>query len=179
MGGLLPFDYAVRSLWRSPRRTLTALAGNTLVVLLVIAAASFVKGMRASLSPRADSGNVILLATGSEESIERSEIDASVPGVVAASLPGIRSDGGVAHVSPEILSALVVLPSHDSARQLRAVVRGVTPGAFLVHAQVEILEGRVGRMDAMDAPRGRVAVSCRSGGSIQSAALFCSKLPVI
>jgi putative ABC transport system permease protein len=145
MAGLLPFDYAVRSLWRSPRRTAAALAGNTLVVLLVIAAASFVEGMRASLSPRADSGNVILLATGSEESIERSEIDASVPGVVAASLPGLRSHAGVTHLSPEILSALVVLPSRDSARELRAVVRGVTPGAFLVHAQVEIVEGRAPR----------------------------------
>lgn len=142
---LLPFDYAVRNLGRSPQRLLAILLGNALVVLLMIAAAAFVEGMRSSLSIRNDSRNIILLTTGSEESIERSEISASAPGVIGASLPGIAMVGGVQYLSPEILSGLIFFENENSQEELRAVVRGVTPGAFLVHERVEISEGRAPR----------------------------------
>lgn len=140
---LLPFDYAVRNLGRSPRRFGAILLGNALVVLLIVSAAAFVEGMRSSLSLRNNSDNVIVLATGSEESIERSEIPANAPGILQASLPGIRTTGDVQHVSPEILSALILFEEKDSTDELRAIVRGVTPGAYLVHRRFELIEGRV------------------------------------
>jgi len=167
---LIPFDYAVRNLGRSPRRSAGILLGNTLVVLLIVAAASFVEGMRASFSAAPHSRNVILLGAGSEESLERSEIPARTPGIVGASLQGIRTEGGVPFVSPEALHALVLLPEKNSTEKLRAIVRGVTPGAFLVHSRVEILEGRVPRpganelmagslaADKLDLPPGRLAI---------------------
>lgn len=142
---MIPFDYAVRNLGRSPRRTLAILVGNTLVVCLIIAAAAFVEGMRASLSVRDDSNNVILIATGSEESLERSEIPATTPGILSASVPGIQSAAGVSFISPEIVAALIMHESKDSQRDLRTIVRGITPGAFLVHDRVEIIEGRAPR----------------------------------
>jgi putative ABC transport system permease protein len=142
---LLPFDYAVRNLGRSPRRFVAILLGNALVVLLIIAAAAFVEGMRSSLTIRNDSQNVILLATGSEESIERSEITATTPGIVTASLSGIYTAGGVPFVSPEILSGLIFFENENSTEELRAIVRGMTPGAFLVHDRVEIVKGRAPR----------------------------------
>ncbi len=154
---LLPFDYAVRNLGRSPRRSLAILMGNALVVLLIIAAASFVEGMRSSLSIRNDSQNVIILSTGSEESIERSEISATTPGLLAASLPGIHTTGGVPFVSPEILSALILFAREDSQEELRAVVRGVTPGAFLVHERIEITEGRAPRPGSNEIIAGSLA----------------------
>jgi len=139
---LLPFDYAVRNLGRSPRRFLAILLGNALVVLLIIGAAAFVEGMSESLSIRNDSKNVILLAQGSEESIERSEITATTPGILTASLSGIHTVGDVPFVSAEILSALIFFENENSEEELRAIVRGVTPGAFLVHDRVEIVKGR-------------------------------------
>ncbi len=142
---LLPFDYAVRNLGRSPKRFLAILIGNALVVLLIIAAAAFVEGMRSSMSIPNDSQNVILLSTGSEESLERSEIPATTPGILAASLSGIHTTGGVPFVSPEILSGLIFYATEDSTEELRAVIRGVTPGAFLVHERVEIVDGRAPR----------------------------------
>jgi putative ABC transport system permease protein len=142
---LLPFDYAVRNLGRSLRRFVAILLGNALVVLLIIAAAAFVEGMRSSLTIRNDSQNVILLATGSEESIERSEITATTPGIVTASLSGIYTAGGVPFVSPEILSGLIFFENENSTEELRAIVRGMTPGAFLVHDRVEIVKGRAPR----------------------------------
>jgi putative ABC transport system permease protein len=154
---MLPFDYAVRNLGRSPRRMLAIVAGNALVVLLVLAAASFVEGMRASMAGSGEVGNVILLATGSEESLERSEIPASTPGILAASLRGLYTEGGVPFVSPEVLSAVVLRKAADDGRELRALVRGVTAGAYLVHERVEVTEGRAPRPGANELMAGSLA----------------------
>jgi putative ABC transport system permease protein len=154
---MLPFDYAVRNLGRSPRRMLAIVAGNARVVLLVLAAASFVEGMRASMAGSGEVGNVILLATGSEESLERSEIPASTPGILAASLRGLYTEGGVPFVSPEVLSAVVLRTAADDGRELRALVRGVTAGAYLVHERVEVTEGRAPRPGANELMAGSLA----------------------
>lgn len=153
----LPFEYATRNLARSPRRLVSIVAGNVLVVLLIVAAASFVEGMRGSLAQRSGSPNVILLGAGSEESVERSEISAAVPGILAATVPGIRTVQGEAFVSPEIVSALLLSSTANAEEELRAIVRGVTPGAFLVHQRVEIVEGRAPRSGANELLAGSLA----------------------
>lgn len=142
---LLPFEYAVRNLTRSPSRLAGTLVGAALVVLLLLAAGGFVRGMEKSLAASARAGNVIILGAGSEESVERSEISPSVAGQVIASIDGIRQRIGVPYVSPEIHMASIVRTGRDSDRALQAVLRGVTPAAFLVHPQVRIIEGRAPR----------------------------------
>lgn len=139
---LLPFDYAVRNLGRSPVRLAMSLVGSTLVVMLVIAAAAFVRGMEKSLAQSGSANNVILLGAGSEESIERSEIKISAASQAAASIRGIRSRLGVAFVSPEVHMALGVGTTAKDTTLTQAVIRGVTSSAFLVHPQVRIIEGR-------------------------------------
>ncbi len=135
----LPFEYAVRNLGRSPVRLLL-ICGSTLVVLLVLASAAFVTGMKRSLRVTGSDGNVIILGSGSEESIERSEIDVRTATIVAASVPGLRSRLGVTYVSPEIHLALTV--ANRGRRTVgRLVARGVDSRAFLVHPQVHIVEG--------------------------------------
>lgn len=131
--------------------------GNALVVLLIIAAAAFVEGMGASLSIRHDSRNVIVLGAGSEESAERSEISAAVPSLLAAAVPGIAQAAGEPFISPEIVSALIVRESAEAQEELRAVVRGIAPGAFLVHARVEIVEGRAPMAGANELLAGSLA----------------------
>jgi len=137
---LLPFDYATRNLGRSPPRLLLAVAGSALVVVLVIAAAGFVRGMRASLSLPGAERNAILLGAGSEESIERSEISMRVADIAAA-MDGVRVRLGVPYVSPEVHLALSVRIAPGDPETL-TLVRGVRPVAQLVHPQVEIVEGR-------------------------------------
>jgi ABC-type lipoprotein release transport system permease subunit len=140
----LPFEYAVRNLGRSPVRLFMSVAGSALVVLLVLAAGGFVQGMeqafRSSGSPR----NVILMGSGSEESIERSEIPMQTTGIAAASLPQIMKKAGMEAISPEIHLALPVgiTPSdeNDDVNSL-AVIRGFTPVAFMVHANTRITAG--------------------------------------
>lgn len=142
---LLPFEYAVRNLGRSPLRLFASVLGSALVVGLVLAASGFVRGMERSLSVSASPDNVILIRVGSEESIERSQLAAGSSTMVAGSVAGIRERLGVPYVSPEIHMALVVKTGPEDPRELDAILRGVTPTAFLVHPQMQIVAGRAPR----------------------------------
>ncbi len=156
---LLPFAYAVRNLGRSPSRLLLSVAGAAMVVLLILVAGGFVNGMSRALKATGGEHNIILMGAGSEESVERSEIPAATPGVLSASVPGIRTRAGVAYVSPEVHVMLPVgvvgtaaapvgsggvndgtLAPKSKLRQV--MMRGVTPAAALVHESVSLTEGR-------------------------------------
>ncbi|MFK7959879.1 MAG: ABC transporter permease [Phycisphaerales bacterium] len=140
----LPFSYAVRNLGRSRLRLIASLLGSSLVVLLVLAAGGFVRGMQESLDRKQSlHENVMILGAGSEEGVERSQIDASVAGIAAASVRGLREAGGITYASPEIHAALPVRRQAGDAEELAAVMRGVRPVALLVHADVEIVAGRM------------------------------------
>lgn len=138
---LLPFEYAVRSLGRSPVRLTASLVGSGLVVLILIAAAAFVRGMERSLAITGESANVVLLGAGSEESIERSQIGGGTGELISAAIPGLRERLGMGYVSPEIHMAMSVKLRSDGP-ELPGVLRGVTSAAFLVHPAVRINEGR-------------------------------------
>jgi hypothetical protein len=173
--GLLPWEYGVRNLGRSPLRLALGVGGSALVVLLVLAAASFVRGMARSLGGAAGGTNVILLGAGSEESVERSEIRRSAAGIAAGSVRGIRRRLGVDYVSPEIHVALPVRPGGREGAEHLANLRGVEPAAFLVHPRVRIVEGRapgpgemlVGRLAA---PRSGLAEEALAVGRVLHAA---------
>lgn len=140
---LLPFDYAVRNLGRSPTRLALSVVGSLLVVLLALGAAAFVRGMDKGLTSGGRGDNVMLLGAGSEESVERSEIRASVPELVRAAVPDIRERLGVAYISPEVHVQTTVRPDADFTGNPQVLVRGVTPAAFLVHERARVIEGRL------------------------------------
>lgn len=140
----LPLDYAVRNLGRSKTRLALIVCGSGLLVLIILAAAAFVRGMDQSLRATGGEHNIILLGAGSEESVERSEVDMGVAGTATASIHGIMELGGVPFVSPEAHAMLPVRTARhgpDNSGTL-ATIRGVTPSALLVHEEVAILEGR-------------------------------------
>lgn len=165
---LLPWEYAVRNLGRHPLRLVLSVAGSTLVVLLVLAAAAFVRGMEKSLTVSGGGKNVLLLNAGSEESLERSETNPAAGSLAVANVDGIKTRLGIAYVSPEVHMATLVKEAPDSDRVLLTLLRGITPPAFLVHPQVRITEGRapglnellVGRLASakMGVPDARLAV---------------------
>jgi putative ABC transport system permease protein len=155
---ILPFDYAVRNLARSPGRLAATVLAGALVAGLVLAAAAFIQGMARALVISSDAANVILMAVGSEDSLERSQIPANSGSVVAADLPGIKTLLGVPHVSPEIHVALSMRTEPGGADQYSAIVRGFASEAFLVHPRVQMTEGRVpqpGQEEIMTIGRGR------------------------
>jgi len=138
---LLPWEYAVRNLARHPLRLALSLGGSALVVLLVLAAAAFVRGMEKSMHVSSDGRNVILLGAGSEESLERSEIQAGTATFIGASVRGIKTTLGVPYISPEVHMATLVKESEQIEETHLTLLRGMTPPAFLVHPQVQIVEG--------------------------------------
>ena len=139
---LLPFEYAVRNLSRSPMRLIISVVGSVLIVILAITAFAFVQGMDRSLIGSGSMNNVILLGAGSEESIERSEISPSVATQAQAGIYGIKSKLDQAYISPEVHAALGVSLQKGEEPIGQAVFRGVSLAAFSVHPQVQIIEGR-------------------------------------
>jgi putative ABC transport system permease protein len=156
----LPFQYAFRNLGRSRVRLIASLLGSTLVVLLILASGGFVRGMQRTLTQdHTLNENIMILGTGSEEGVERSQIDASVSGIAGASIPGIKERAGLLFVSPEIHAALPVRESSESESDLSSVMRGVREVALLVHPEVEVVQGRFPRQGMEELMVGSLAAT--------------------
>ena len=165
---LLPFDYAIRNLARSPKRLALVVGGSALVSLLVLGSVAFARGMDRSLAASGLASNALVLGSGSEESVERSEIPPSTAGVLAASVEGLAVVAGAPAVSPEIHAALPVAaegsaPGGDAPP---AVVRGFEPQAFLVHPQVRLAAGRWPARGADELAAAPGALARIGGGAI-------------
>jgi putative ABC transport system permease protein len=152
----LPLHYAARNIGRSPLRLALTAGGGAIVVFLVVSAVASVRALDRGIRASGTVGNVMLLGAGSEESVERSEISASTPGVLAASIRGMKSLGGAAFISPELHVPLPLRRADQpaptgNARDL-VMVRGVEPSAFMVHPQARLSAGRlpeIGRAEAL------------------------------
>jgi len=137
---MLPLNYAIRNLMRSVPRTLQMIWGAALVVVLIMSAEAFSRGMDAGLSSNGNPKNVLLIGAGSEESLERSQISASTPGIVAANIRGLKSELGQQAISPEIHYSGLLHTGLDR-KEHEIIFRGVTVTSLMVHPQVELLEG--------------------------------------
>ena len=152
----LPLHYAARNIGRSPLRLALTAGGGAIVVFLVVSAVASVRALDRGIRASGTVGNVMLLGAGSEESVERSEISASTPGILAASVRGMKSLGGAAFISPELHVPLPLRRADQpaptgNARDL-VMVRGVEPSAFMVHPQARLAVGRlpeIGRAEAL------------------------------
>lgn len=138
---MLPLNYAIRNLFRSVPRTMQMIFGAALVVILIMSAEAFTRGMDAGLSSNGNPNNILLVGAGSEDSLERSQISASTPDVVAATISGLKSKLGQLALSPEIhYSGLLNIGSES--KEYEMLFRGVTTRALMVHPQVELLKGK-------------------------------------
>jgi putative ABC transport system permease protein len=149
---LLPFDYAVLNLARRPARTLLTGLSATLVALLLVATAAFVRGLERSYAATAESDTAILLSVASQKDVVRSAVPLAVADTVAADVKGVARVDGVAAVSPEIHMATYVSLGDAPAAgapdpRFAAFVRGVTERAYLVHPKVTVLRGALPRDD--------------------------------
>lgn len=136
---MLPFAYAVRNLFRGKTRLLQTIGGSALVVLLVMAAVAINHGMNSVLSASGCPHNVILVAAGSEESTQRSEVQESSAQIAASAIPGLAERLGLRAVSSEIhFMTYVGLPG---GKNVQALLRGVSPEALLVYPRVRLTDG--------------------------------------
>jgi putative ABC transport system permease protein len=152
---ILPFEYAIRNLGRNPVRLLLTVGGSGLVVLLVLTATGFVNGMQAAFVTSGRETNVILMGSGSEESIERSEVPMRTGGIVAASVSGLVQRAGIDAVSAE---AHVAIPIEGiGGEDTMSIIRGIEPAAFLVHDEVRVVAGRTPRAGSSELLAGILA----------------------
>jgi len=136
---MLPFTYALRNLFRDPSRLAQTVGGSALVVLLLIAAVALNQGMDSVLASSGSPKNVILVGKGSEESIERSEVEIGAESAAETSISNIESQLGVSAISGEIVYQAPIRT--ESGREEPSLLRGVLEKALLVHTSVRLLEG--------------------------------------
>ena len=175
---LLPWEYAIRNLFRRPLRTSLTFAGLTTVIVLVFVVVGFIRGLERSLAVSGDPRTAIVFSLGMGKNLEYSSIPMRTSDLVPASVAGIQELFGQKYVSPELYLGTQVqvggYASRDERREARdagersrntlqarevslGLVRGVTRSALLVRRQVEIEEGdwpetgevMVGRMVAV------------------------------
>lgn len=136
---MIPLIYSCRNLLRRPVQSIQLVIGSSLVVMLVMLAASMNKAMERTLARTGEPHNVILLGAGSEESVERSEVRNGSEQIIASSIPGILQTMGKPTISPEIhFNGMLSANKINS----QALVRGVRHEALWVHKGVRILKGR-------------------------------------
>jgi len=136
---MLPISYAIRNLFRSKARLLQTVGGSAMVVLLVMAAVSINEGMKRVLSASGSPRNVIFVSAGSEESVQRSEIEEGAAGIAEAAVSGITEQLGVRAVSSEIHYMNHV--EFSDGRRAQALLRGITAQALHVYPEVRIVGG--------------------------------------
>ncbi len=137
---LLPWEYAVRNLFRRPVRSGLTLAGLTTVITLVFLVVGFIRGLERSLAVSGDPQVAILFGLGMGENLEYSSIPARTADLAAASIPGVRRRYGRKYASAELFQGTMIKPEGVAA-PARGLVRGVTPAALMVRSQVELVEG--------------------------------------
>ena len=132
---MLPLAYTFRNLWRRRTRTILTLIGIALITLQVILVAGFARALAKSATATASPHVGILVGATGEHDLVRSVISRGNAEAVAAGLPGVAVVGDSRAVSVEL---------HSASRRGVAValLRGVTPMAYLVHERLTVVEGR-------------------------------------
>lgn len=136
---LLPWEYAIRNLFRRPLRTFLTFAGLTTVILLVLIVVGFIRGLERSLAVSGDPQTAVVFSLGMGENLEYSSIAMRTSDLLPASVPGIQERYGSEYVSPELYLGTQISVSDKEPSM--GLVRGVTRSALLVRRQVEIEQG--------------------------------------
>jgi putative ABC transport system permease protein len=136
---LLPWEYAIRNLFRRPLRTCLTLTGLTTVIVLVFVVVGFIRGLERSLAVSGDVQTALIFSLGMGENLEYSSIPMRTNDLVPSSVAGIQERYGQKYVSPELFLGTQVGIGNKGPGM--GLVRGVTRSALLVRRGVEIEEG--------------------------------------
>jgi ABC-type antimicrobial peptide transport system permease subunit len=136
----LPWEYAVRNLFRRPLRTLLTFAGLTMVIVLVYGVVGFIRGLDRSLAVSGDPQVALVFALGMGTNLEYSSIPMRTSDLIPASIQGVQSRYGEKYVSPELYLGTQMRAAESRAPSM-GLVRGVVPSVLLVRRQVQIETG--------------------------------------
>jgi putative ABC transport system permease protein len=136
----IPIVYNLRSLRQRPVSTLTTALGMALVVAVFVAMNAMANGFQAALVSTGSTENVLVLRKGAN-----SEMSSGISRQAASIIGGYpfvaRSPEGRPLVSPETF-VVVPLQRANQGGMANVVVRGVSPEAFQVRKDVQIVDGR-------------------------------------
>ena len=139
---LIPLKYNVRYLATRWRSTVTTAVTFGLVVATFVIVMSLAQGIEHALTTTGNPLNVIVMRSGaqaegqSEITLEQSQIVRNLPGIM-------RGMDGEPLASPEQIS-LVTKPRFNG-KTSNVQIRGVSPDAFVLRPEVQIVEGRMFR----------------------------------
>jgi len=137
---MLPWEYAVRNLFRRPLRSTLTFAGLTTVIVLVFVVVGFIRGLEQSLAVSGDPRTAVVFSVGMGENLEYSSIPMRTSDLLSASVTGIRKRYDQRYVSPELYLGTQVSVGSEDTTSL-GLVRGVTPSALLVRRRIQIDQG--------------------------------------
>jgi len=132
---VIPLAYALRNLARRRARTLATVLGIGATTLLVVVMTAFSAGLDNASANTARDDVVILLGTSAEVDLVRSVVTRGSAEAAAAAAPGVLEVHGLRAASVEL---------HLATRtgDRIGLLRGVNPAAYLVHPQVNVIDGR-------------------------------------
>ncbi|MFP6765180.1 MAG: ABC transporter permease, partial [Planctomycetaceae bacterium] len=136
---LLPWEYAIRNLFRRPLRTCLTFAGLTTVIVMIFVVVGFIRGLERSLAISGDSQTAVIYSLGMGGNLEYSSVPMRTSDLVPASVAGIQERFGQKYVSPELYLGTEV--QLGQSQPSMGLVRGVTPSALLVRRRIQIEEG--------------------------------------
>ena len=99
---LLPWEYAIRNLFRRPLRTCLTFLALTTVIVLVFVVVGFIRGLERSLAVSGHPQTAIVFSLGMGENMEYSSIPMRTSDIVSASVTGIQERFGQKYASPEL-----------------------------------------------------------------------------
>lgn len=136
---MIPVSYNYRSLIVRWKTTLMTASGFTLVVAALIVMLAFINGIQKVCAISGEPENVMVLGKGAGDEL-LSQIDRNL----MAQLETTRNIRGPNHGKPFVSRELFMVINRFLGGSDYSVtqIRGVTPAAFAVHAQVRVEQGR-------------------------------------
>lgn len=136
----LPISYNIRNLRQRWQVTLLAILGIGLVVTVMVILLAMLNGVQTALRSTGTPGNAMVVQRGSQ-----SELTSWVPldhrSLIVVDERVARGDDGQPLASPEMV-VVASLPRKSDGQGTNVTIRGVTPRAFQVRGEIDIVKGR-------------------------------------
>jgi ABC-type lipoprotein release transport system permease subunit len=168
----IPLIYNIRSVRQRPVSTLATALGMALVVLVFIAMMALSRGFRAAIVETGSRDNVLVVRSGADNEL-MSGLSRSTAQTIAGMPFVAQGSSGRPLVSPEVY-VLVSLDRLDGGDAL-VVARGVSPQAFEVRKNVELIAGRTIHSGAPEILVGKSIVGRFAGTQIGETINFANR----
>lgn len=136
----IPISYNLRNIRQRWQVTLLAIAGIALVVTVFIILIALSSGLRIALAATGAPDNAIIVQRGANAELTSGVLRSNAD-VIAADSRVARTSAGRPAASPEIV-VVATLPRRADGLESNVQLRGVSPAAFDVRANVQMVGGR-------------------------------------